>query len=60
MGKAEGKRQRKKPRLRWKDNIKKEFVRNWFGWEVVETINLAQTSEKWWGLVNRVIKIGVP
>ena len=33
MGKAEGKRQRKKPRLRWKDNIKKGVCKKlvWMG-----------------------------
>jgi hypothetical protein len=58
MGKAEGKRPLEKPRRRCEDSIKSSLQES--GWKVVEAINLAQGKEKWRGLVNRIIKIGVP
>jgi hypothetical protein len=54
--KPEGKRPLRKPRCRW-DWIKMD-LRN-TDWEGVEWIHLAQDTDRWWALVNMVMKIQV-
>jgi hypothetical protein len=54
----EGKRRLRRPRRRWKDNIKMDI-------QVVERggmdwIVLAQDRDGWWALVNAVMNLRVP
>jgi hypothetical protein len=57
VGKTEEKRSLGRPRLRWKDNIKRDFqeVRWGMGW-----IHLAQDRDRWRALVNAVMNLRVP
>jgi hypothetical protein len=44
VGKPEGKTPLRRPRSRWEDNIKINFKE---GWEVVESVHLAQDMDQW-------------
>jgi hypothetical protein len=50
IGKPEGKRPLRRPRLIWKDIIKMDLLERWFG--VVDWIGLAQDKYGWRALVN--------
>jgi hypothetical protein len=50
VGKPEGKRPLGRPRRRWVDNIKMDFLE--IGWGGVNWIGLAQDRDKWRALVN--------
>jgi hypothetical protein len=54
VGKPEGKRPLGKPRLRWEDNIKMYFQE--VGWGIMGWIDLAQDRDRWWALINSVMK----
>jgi hypothetical protein len=51
LGKPEGKRPLGRHRHRWEDNITNNL--KIIGWE----INVAQLTEKWWAVVNMVMKL---
>jgi hypothetical protein len=58
VGKSGRRRQLGRPRHRWEDNIRmdlREIVQ-----ESVKKIHLAQDRDKWWALVNTVMKLCVP
>jgi len=57
VGKPEGKRPLGRLRRRWEDNIKMDI------WEVGgggDWMELAQDRDRWWALVNTVMKFRVP
>jgi len=58
VGKPERKRPQGRPRHRWEDNIKMDLQ------EVecagMDWINVAQDRDRWWELVNAVMKLQVP
>jgi hypothetical protein len=58
VGKPEGRRPLRRPRLRWEDNIRMDL------WEMecgrVDWIDVAQDRDRWRALVNAVINIRVP
>jgi hypothetical protein len=58
VGKAEGKRPLGRPRRRWMDNIKMDFLET--GLNVVDWIGLAQDRYRWRALVNAVMNLWVP
>ena len=58
VGKPEGKRPLVRPRHRWEDNIKMDLQA--MGCGSVDWIGLAQDRDRWWALVNVVIKLCVP
>jgi hypothetical protein len=58
VGKPEGKRSLGKPRRRWMDNIKRDFLE--IGLNVVDWIGLAQDRYRWRALVNAVMNLRVP
>jgi hypothetical protein len=58
VGKCEGKRPLGSPRRRWEDNIKIDLEDIWL--EGVDWIHLAQDRDRWWTLVNTVMKLLVP
>jgi hypothetical protein len=58
LGKPEGKRPLQRPRRRWLDNIKMDFVE--VGWGDVDWIDLAQDRDRWRALVNAVMNLWVP
>jgi hypothetical protein len=58
VGKPEGKRPLGKPRRRWVDDIKIDFVEREY--DGVDGIGLAQDREKWRALVNAVTNLRVP
>jgi hypothetical protein len=58
VGKPEGKRQLRRPRRRWVDNIRKDLGE--MGWGDVDWIGLAQNKNRWRALVNSVLNLRVP
>jgi transcription termination factor 2 len=58
LGKSEGKRQLRRPRRRWVDNIKTDLRE--IGWEGTDWIDLAEDRDQWRPLVNTVMNIRVP
>jgi hypothetical protein len=58
VGKSEGKRPLGRPRRRWMDNIKMNFLE--IGLNVVDRIGLAQDRYRWRALVNSVMNLRVP
>jgi hypothetical protein len=57
VGKPEGKRPLGRPRRRWEDGIRMDLRET--GWGSVEWIQLAEDSDRWWALVNTVMKLWV-
>jgi hypothetical protein len=58
VGKPEGSRPLRRPRRRWKDNIKMDLREIGFG--DVDWIRLAQDRDRWRALVNTVMNLRVP
>jgi hypothetical protein len=58
VGNAEGKRPLGRPRSRWEDNIKMYLQE--VGRGVMDWIELAKDRDRWWALVNAVMKVRVP
>jgi len=57
VGKPEGKRQLRRPRRRWEDNIKMDLREVAGGGDWME---LAQNRDRWRALVNTVMNFRVP
>jgi hypothetical protein len=58
VGKPEGKRPLGRTRCRWLDNIKVHLRK--IGWDGMDWIDLAQDSDQWRALVNKVMNIRFP
>jgi len=58
VGKPEGKRPLGRPRHRWEDNIRMDLQEVRCG--CMDWIDLAQDKDRWWALVNDVMKLQVP
>ena len=58
VGKPEGKRQLRRPRRRWEDNIHMDLQE--VGCGCMDWIELAQDRNRWWALVNAVMNLCVP
>jgi hypothetical protein len=58
VGKPEGKRQLRRPRRSWVDNIKMDLRE--IGWDSMDWIDLAQDRDQWRALVNTVMNLRVP
>ena len=58
VGKPEGKRPLRRPRRRWKDNIKMDLQE--VGCGGMDWIKLAQGRDRWLALVNEVMNLRVP
>ena len=58
MGKPEGKRSIKRPRRRWKDNIKLDLRE--VGCDPGEWIDLAEERDQWPAYVKAVMNLRVP
>jgi hypothetical protein len=58
VGRPEGKRPLGRPRLRWKDDIKRDLRE--IGIDVANWIQLAQDRVQWWAFVNTVMNLRVP
>jgi hypothetical protein len=58
VGRPEGRRPLGRPRRRWEDNIKMDLREIGFG--DVDWIHWAQDRDRWWALVNMVMKLRVP
>ena len=58
LGKPEGKRPLRKPRLRWEDNINMDIQE--MGCEVMDWTELAQDRYRWRTIVNAVMNLRVP
>ena len=58
VDKSGGKRPLGRPRSRWKDNIKTDLME--VGCGGMDWIELAQDRDRWWALVNVVMKLRVP
>ena len=57
-GKPEGKRQPRKHRCKWEDDIKTDFKD--ILWDGVDWIDLAQDRDSWRAVVNAVTKLKFP
>jgi hypothetical protein len=57
VGKPEGKRPLERPRRRWEDRIKMDFIE--IGCGGVEWIHLAQDRDRWRAVVNAVMNLRV-
>jgi hypothetical protein len=57
-GKPKGKRPLKRPRHRWKNDVKLDLKEIRFG--NMDWICLAQVSYQWWDLVNIVVNLQFP
>jgi hypothetical protein len=58
VGKPKGRRPLLRPRRRWLDNIRMDFVE--VGWDEVDWVGLAQVRNRWRGLMNSVLNFRVP
>jgi hypothetical protein len=58
VGNPEGKRQLRRPRRRWVDNLKMDLRE--IGWDGIDWIDLAQNRDQWRAVVNTVMNIRVP
>ena len=58
VGKTERKRPLRRPRRRWKDNIKMDLQE--VGGGCGDWMELAQDRDRWWALVSTVMNLGVP
>jgi hypothetical protein len=58
VAKPEGRRPQERPRPRWLDNIRMDFVE--VGWGGVDWISLAEDRDRWRALVNSVLNLRVP
>jgi hypothetical protein len=58
VGKLEGRRPLGRPRRRWFDIIRMDFVE--VGWCDADWIGLAQDRDRWRALVNSVLNLRVP
>jgi len=58
LRKPEGKRPHGRPRRRWEDNIKMDLQE--MGCGGMDWIELDQDRDRWWALVNAVMKLRVP
>jgi hypothetical protein len=58
VGKPEGKRPQRRPRIRWVDNIKMDFRET--GGGGMDWIDLIQDRGQWRALVNTVMSLRVP
>jgi len=58
LGQPKIKRQRWRPRRKWKNNNKMPLKE--IGWEWVDWIDVAQVREKWWAPWNTVMNLTVP
>jgi hypothetical protein len=58
VGNSEGKRQMRRPRHRWMDNIKIDLRE--IGWDGMDRIDLAYDREQCRALVNTVINLRAP
>jgi hypothetical protein len=57
VGKPEGKIPLGRPTRRWMDNIKINLRE--IEWSGMDRIDLAQNRDKWWALLNTVVKLRV-
>ena len=58
MGETDGKRSHGKPRCSRRDNIKRDLQE--MGCGGMDCIVVAQDGDRWWALVNVVMKLRVP
>jgi hypothetical protein len=58
VGKPEGKRQLKRTRCRWKDNIEMSFGEICLGG--IDWIKLAEDRNQWRAVANMVINVWIP
>jgi hypothetical protein len=58
VGKPEGKRPLGRPRRRWVDNIRMDFLE--VGWSDMDWIGLAQDRNRWRILVKSILNFRVP
>jgi len=58
VGETEGKRPLGRPRHRWEVNIKIDLQE--VRWRGMNWIYLAHDRDRWWALVNTVMKLWVP
>ena len=58
VGKLEGKRQLRRPRRRWVDNIRMDLQEVGCGY--MDCIGLAQDRDRWRTLLSAVMILGVP
>ena len=58
MGKPEGKKPLRRPRCRWKDNIKVDLQE--VGWGGMDWFDMAQDRDRWRACANAVMNLWVP
>jgi hypothetical protein len=56
--KLEGKRQLRRLRCRWEDNIRTDLMET--GWEGVNWMHVTQDRNQWQALVNTVTNLQIP